>query len=356
MFVSNYSHYFSIDIENDIIEHNDDETFLQNVNTFVETQLSNLYNSDSNRQYKIKDNTTQVINNINKMLSTEIEEDRTSFAESIARRLLNTEKDVQATLTHLNQEVQKGGLIITSFDVNDEQYFAIVKIHYIDFYEEDTFKENRGLPKKDVILKTSICKVSGNSAHNDFYLSDSTKPKGTGAAKFWWDDFLELQPLKTDQENTRVVFSQVDQLLRKEFHKDHREDYWYFRNNLVSYLRTEEHFVLNTMIDRTLGDLDIELLSDKSNDEKEVYRRDLRSKIEALKEKNGQRVFDTEFTVDKKEVKAKIKRKITLLNNVDLNITGEIGDFKQTIIPEKDGDKKYLKIYTDSGYDAFKSR
>lgn len=357
MFQNIFSHYFSVDIDLNQIEHNDNSAFLNNVDTFVEDKLQNLYHSDSNRHYLVKDGTTQVISNINQMLQVREgdESQRIVHAESIARRLLNKEKEVQERITHLEQDVQKGGLIITCFDKDDIRYFAIVKIHYIDFYEEETFEEHRGLPKKNVILKTSICTVSNSNVSNDFYLSDSTKPKGMGAAKFWWDDFLELSPLINDAENTKRVFNQVDDLLKKEFYKDNREDYWFFRNNLVSFLRTEEYFVFNTMIERTLGNLDIDLLQDKSDAEKNVFRSTLTQKIQSVRMKNDQPLFDTEFTIDKKEVKAKIKRNITLLDNVELSIKGEISDFKTSIFAEKEGNRKFLKIYTDSGYDAFKS-
>ena len=353
MYQNIFSHYYSIDIENDIVTHNDNQTFLQNVKTFVKEKMSKLYFSDSNRQYKIKDRTTQVITNIKGMIETDDSQTRVDFGESIARRLLNKEKDVQTRIAQLDQDVQKGGLILTCFEQDSVKYCAVVKIHYIDFYEENTFEEQRGLPKKHVILKTSICKISGNIIDDDFFLSDSTKPKGQGAAKFWWDDFLELAPLINDTDNTKKAFTKVDELLKNEFKED-LASYWYFRNNLVSYLRSEEQFVFNTMIERTTGSLDIEPLDGKDEAEIEEFKQAFERKIRAVQVKNGERQFDTEFTIDKKEVKARVKRTISLLTNVDLNIKGEIPDFKNKIIPGVDGGKKYLKIYTDKGYNEFK--
>jgi len=352
MYENIFAHYYSIDIESDEVTHNDDQFFLQNVKQFVEEKMSNLYFSDSNRQYKIKDNTTQVITNIQKMVESSTAQERTEFGESIAKRLLNKEKDVQSKIAQLDQDVQKGGLILTHFKKDEIKYCAIVKIHYIDFYEENTFEEQRGLPKKHVILKTSICKVNDGLIDEDFFLSDSTKPKGQGAAKFWWDDFLELKPLINDTENTKKAFTKVDELLKKEFKED-LASYWYFRNNLVSYLRAEEQFVFNTMIERTIGALDIEPLDDKEESEIIRYKQALEEKIKSVQIKDSKRQFDTEFTIDKKEVKARIKRKINLLSNVDLDIRGEIEDFNNTIIPSIDNEKKCLKIYTDKGYDAF---
>jgi len=353
MYENIFAHYYSINTETDEVTHNDDQGFLQNVKQFVEEKMSNLYFSDSNRQYRIKDNTTQVITNIQKMVESLTAQERIEFGESIANRLLNKEKDVQSKIAQLDQDVQKGGLILTYFKKDEIKYCAIVKIHYIDFYEENTFEEQRGLPKKHVILKTSICKINDGIIDEDFFLSDSTKPKGQGAAKFWWDDFLELKPLINDTENTKKAFTKVDELLKKEFKED-LASYWYFRNNLVSYLRAEEQFVFNTMIERTIGALDIEPLDGKEESEIDKYKKVLEEKIKSVQIKDSKRQFDTEFTIDKKEVKARIKRKINLLSNVDLDIRGEIEDFNNTIVPSIEDEKKCLKIFTDNGYDAFK--
>lgn len=353
MYRNIFAHYYGIDTDNDIVTHNDDQAFLDNVRIFVEEKMSNLYFSDSNRQYKIKDTTTQVLTNIKSMITTNDSLQRISFGDIIAKRLLSKEKDVQSRITQLEQDVQKGGLVITCFEQDSVKYYAVVKIHYIDFYEENTFDEKRGLPKKHVILKTSICKINGNDIDDDFFLSDSTKPKGQGAAKFWWDDFLELKQLINDTENTKKAFTKVEELLKSEFKED-LPSYWYFRNNLVSYLRSEEQFVFNTMIQRTIGILDIEPLDGKSEAEKEAYKQALEAKIRAVQMKNGEREFDTEFTVDSKEVKARIKRTIPLITNVDLSIRGEIPDFKNKIVPDIDSGRKCLKIYTDTGYEEFK--
>lgn len=353
MYRNIFAHYYSIDTENDVVTHNEEQDFLDNVKAFVEEKMSNLYFSDSNRQYKIKDRTTQVLTNIKSIIETDEIAERVTYGEIIANRLLSKEKDVQTRIAQLEQDVQKGGLILTCFEQDSVKYCAIVKIHYIDFYEEVTFEEQRGLPKKHVILKTSICKLNGNTIDESFFLSDSTKPKGQGAAKFWWDDFLELTPLINNTENTKKAFTKVDDFLKNEFKED-LASYWYFRNNLVSYLRSEEQFVFNTMIERTTGSLDIEPLDEKSEEEIQEYREEFETKIRAVQIKDGKREFDTEFTVDKKEVKAKIKRTIPLITNVDLNIKGEIPDFKTNIIPIIERGKKCLKIYTDSGYNEFK--
>lgn len=352
-----YTIYFTVDIEQNLSEENVDTNFNAHMLTFVEDKLSTLYFSEANREYSKINDTTEVVSMLNQIIINENNVERKIASKIIANRLLREEISVQARISQLNREVQRGGLIISYFEYNEEKYISIIKVHYIDFYEESTFEENRGLPKKDVILKTCITKIENSLTSIEFFLSDSTKIKGEGSAKFWWNDFLELKEIRSDKDNTKESFEQIEGLLKKEFYTNHREDFWYLKNNLIAYYRLSEQFSFTVMMDSTIGDLDLKLLIDKTDEEKEIFKNSLKEKLQRVcSDSRGNRRFDTEFTIDKKEVKAKIKTKITLMPNVDLNLLGEVEDFRTKIIPSiDDQNKKYLKIYSDEGYDKFKS-
>jgi len=356
-FNNEFTVYYTIDISQDDVEDKNDTDFIKHLKKFVENKLSTLYLSDTNRHYIKKDETTQVINNLNELLKKDLLEDKKVLSKKIASRLLDKEKIVQTRISKLNQEVQRGGLIMSHFENNGENFICIIKVHYIEFYEEATFEENTGLPKKDVVLKTCINKLDNNQLSNNFYLSDSTKIKGEESAKFWWDDFLELKTQFTDKDNTKKSFEKFDDLLKKDFYNENKEDYWYLRNNLVSYYQTVEQFQVNDLIDRTMGNLNLNILENKNQDEKDIYKNNLKEKFQSLSHnKNSKRLFDTEFIIDSKEIKARMKRKISLMTNVDLEIKGEIENFKNSIITGKDesqNQKKFIKIYTDNGYDTF---
>ncbi len=352
-----YTVYYTVDVDQKKQERNDDGNFVANMLSFVEKEVSNLYTSDSNREYLKSDDTTQVTSLLNSIIVENDVNKRNNLSEKIAKRLLKEEIAVQSRITQLKRDVQRGGLIISYFENDSEKFISIVKVQYIDFYEESTFKENRGLPKKDVILKTSITKVTTNSTDNKFYVSDSTKNKGEGSAKFWWDDFLELDEVLTNKDNTKESFEQIEDILKKEFYKNHREDYWTLKNNLIAYYRLTEQFSFNSMVESTLGNFDLKINESKTAKEVEELKKSLKTKFKKTQlDKNGNRRYDTEFIIDKKEVTAKVKTKITLMQNVDLNILGEVEDFHGKIIAKKDAqDKKYLQIYTDDGYDKFKN-
>lgn len=40
-------------------------------------------------------------------------------------------------------------------------------------------------------------------------------------------------------------------------------------------------------------------------------------------------------------------------DNIELRINGEVADFRKKIVPESDALGKYLKIYSDTGYEEF---
>lgn len=351
-----YSVYYTIDTEQNAVSENINEEFNSHMVLFIEDKLARLYFSDKNREYLKVNNTTEVVNMLNQIIINE-NDDRKLASETIANRLLREEISVQARISQLNRDVQRGGLIVSYFEFNHEKYIAIVKIHYIDFYEEATFEENRGLPKKDVILKTCITKIENDSTEEQFLLSDSTKKQGEGSAKFWWNDFLELKEIRSDKENTKESYEQIEQILKKEFYTNNREDFWYLKNNLIAYYRLSEQFSFTSMIDSTIGDFNLKLLNEKNDDEKETFKASLKSKFQnTCFDSRGNRRFDTEFTIDKKEINARVKTKITLMPNVDLNLLGEIEDFQTKIIPSiDDQNRKYLKIYSDEGYDKFKN-
>jgi|GEM_PF-3285361 len=354
-FVNKYTTYYVIDTEKNLIELNQDDNYTKNLMLFIKNKLGELYFNEANRKYFIKDANTEVIKHLSNLIEKSDFSEKEKISKQIAEKLLKEEKNVQLKISKLNQSVQSGGLIITHFEKNKTEYISLVKVHYIDFYEESTFLEKRGLPKKEVILKTCITKVFNNELDEDFYLSDSTKSKGILSADFWWNKFLELETVFTNKDNTSNSFSKIDCFFDKKF--DYKEDYWYMRNNLLGFYRTNEKFDINKMVSQTLKSFDLICLEDKSDDEKENYKKNLKSELKKIYlDKNENRLFDTEFFIERKEINKKIKKRIELGNNIDLNINGQVRDFKKTIIAEKDlQDKKYIKIYTDKGYDEFKS-
>ena len=60
-----------------------------------------------------------------------------------------------------------------------------------------------------------------------------------------------------------------------------------------------------------------------------------------------------QFQLEPNVIRARIKKTIALSDNIELRINGEVADFRKKIVPESDALGKYLKIYSDTGYEEF---
>lgn len=77
--------------------------------------------------------------------------------------------------------------------------------------------------------------------------------------------------------------------------------------------------------------------------------------VTKLKKEKEKSKFDGQFEISQKSITARIKSKIELVKNLELNITGEIANLVEVIQAETTTDGlKYIKIFSDKGYDEFK--
>lgn len=352
-----YSSYFSIDLENDIVTLHDSTSFQNNVSEYINTHLINIYGHENSRKYVTDDSAITIPSYIKNIIDSTENDEKNRFSESIAKRLLRSEKDAQDRIGHLNQEVQKGGLILTYFTEGTKSYFALAKVHFIDGRTENEFEKVKVTPDKEHMLKTAIVEIINTDVDSIFELIDSTKNKGEKAAKYWWSDFLELTALTSNQENSKNAVARIDKFLKDKFHEEYREDYWHCRNNMVSYLNSNETFVMQDMVDSVFGDFSLDIFEGKNQSEKNSLKSDLQSGLSNVNTTNtGKVLFDGSFTIDKKVIKLRIKKKVLLHPSISLNIDGEVPNIDSLIKTDMEGSRKVLKIYSNEGYDAFSNR
>jgi hypothetical protein len=82
---------------------------------------------------------------------------------------------------------------------------------------------------------------------------------------------------------------------------------------------------------------------------------DLIDRIAKLPEKWD---FDPSFGIMKEEItKRMVENKIPLAENIDLILSDHIENLESIIVPDKEVDgKKFIKIYSEQGYERFKKR
>lgn len=151
--------------------------------------------------------------------------------------------------------------------------------------------------------------------------------------------------MQDDETNTNNAFSAIDNLLVKRVKKESPADYWYIRNDLITYFRNEPDFLFDQLVERIENH---NVVSSKFEVVKDKFIEELKALPDLPKSK-----FDRQFTLVPKIIRRKIKKTILLDENFELKINGEINDFRNKIFSESDNRGKYIKIYSDNGYDQF---
>jgi hypothetical protein len=258
-----------------------------------------------------------------------------------ARRLVKIEKNAQEGISQLRVEIQKGSLFQAFIEDNNKKFVIISKADHSDFLDETDFTRHAGLPLKKRLFKAALVEVDDDGMINNVYVYDTS----SAMSVYWWRDYLELSELFTDNYNT---MKSLDILERKVFNKiksEYPADHTYLRNSTLGYFRTRNEFFLDEYIQDVFGDYVPANPDFPTNYYVEVVR--------GLPDKFG---FDHKFGIDKNEIKKRrvAENRISLAANVELVLTGQVDNIRETIKSSKEPDgRKYLKIYSDRGYEAF---
>ncbi|MBV6822775.1 nucleoid-associated protein [Pseudomonas sp. PD9R] len=309
------------------------ETSETDLRYYLTRLLEDIIDNTRSQTFKLDDNGF-----IKKLLEELIGSDFNSAAVKFTERLLNCEIEKQDQLGGFTK-LRDGSLLCCHFTVNGEEHIVLVKVDHADFLNEATLMRSAGLPEKQRAQKCATFKVIGDQLDPIVVISDSS-PLLT---EYWWNAFLCLTPLSSPETNTLKSFLALESLLKNRIQPKSKTDYWTLRNSLVGYYTTREQCSFPDMID--------ELFSGYKPDSLDVSMEKLIAEAKELPKKG--KGFDTLFSIAPKIIKARIKRQINLAENVDLRITGEINDFTGMFNTGEDAGRKYLKIYSDQGYEAF---
>tara|TARA_R110000787_G_scaffold286186_1_gene403623 strand:+ start:23563 stop:24585 length:1023 start_codon:yes stop_codon:yes gene_type:complete len=304
--------------------------------SYVEKLVEEIFSSSRSKAYKFQMNlTTEVANQIH-----DISDDNwLDIAQVIAERLFKIEKLTQAKIEHL-VDLRVGSFVQILATVNGNKTLILTKVDHNSYLEEEEFKEQSGLPLNQKVQKTALIIFEADEI-SEVKLTDSNNP----ISKYWWSDFLELEELNSSEKNTSSAFNSINKFLNQKVRKNSPSDYWALRNAVISYFRTHPAIAYDEMISSVFDgyqpdnhDLDIESIKEK---------------ISELPVKNN---FDTQFDVTIEAIKAKIVDQIKLAQNLELKFTGEVDNLKEIISTGiGDNGRKFIRIYSDTGYENFKS-
>ncbi len=344
-----YKDVHIVDYEENKIEPKD---VTDDLNGYIINLVKSIEDSDRLQYFKTEDETKQVISNIKSIVSN-LEEGNTesisSKMKSIASRLLEKEVEVQKKIERLGTNVKRGSLLQTVFydNVKEEYNYLITKTEHTKYMEETEFSIQSGFKIDDRNLWKS-CLVKIIKENDDLKIGD-IKIYLDNSATYWHKDFLELAPIRKEQQNTKQLFSNIERILKKDVHKESKHDYIVLRNALINYIRGKDLIDYYSLIEDIFGKYKCEELDTESKNKL----------INDLNELPSKDKFDIQFKPDPAALNVRIIKQTYELNeNIEL-ILKDTTSIADNISSEADIlGNKYIKIKTNNidAYETFLSK
>lgn len=306
----------------------------ENIHKYVESLVEDIHTNPNRRAYEFKNGSTQVKSTLVPIIQQD--ENLDTLILNNAKRLLEKEIKSQERIARLNKEIQKGSLLHLSFYSDNSHKVIVCKVEHDEVLSEVTFDLIRGLNTKKKVFKAILVYLDDDHNITYNYVNDKN------SSKYWWDDFLELIQLNTDDENTEKSLNELDKALttyRSKFYAD----YLLLRNTLIGYYRSND--TLN------YSDVITNVFESYSAVNPAFPKEKLLAKVKGLPEKKG---FDTQFKISKKKITKKIKQRIRLQSNLYLSLDDFVENLKNILTPIEEGGNKYVRILSTEGYEQIK--
>ncbi len=324
-----------IDYENNAVYVRDTpETF----SDYVRQLITYINGNTSIREYRTRSVNTEVISCILDIVKNQIDSDLVmGKIDFIANRLLLKEREAQTSVAHMDTNVQKGSLIqALLYDEEDDKYtYLLAKVEHTDFVDDSDFSFKSGFSKDmKKLWKSCTFEIDDLNA-----ASFSAKVYSNTVAKYWYDNFLELDQVVSDEVNTDKAFRAIESTLNRNVKNIAPRDHTLLRNSLIAYFRSNDFIDYNTMITNTVENYHpVELEQEK-----------LEKVIEKLRELPEKHNFDQQFNTVSSAINARIRKVYDVCHGVQLKITDAIDDFDDTIKAYRDNDgNRYIRIKTDN--------
>lgn len=324
-----------IDYENNAVYVRDTpETF----SDYVRQLITYINGNTSIREYRTRSVNTEVISCILDIVKNQIDTDLVmGKIDFIANRLLLKEREAQTSVAHMDTNVQKGSLIqALLYDEEDDKYtYLLAKVEHTDFVDDSDFSFKSGF-SKDMKKLWKSCTFEIDELNSAYY---SAKVYSNTVAKYWYDNFLELDQVVSDEVNTDKAFRAIDSTLNRNVKNIAPRDHTLLRNTMITYFRSNDYIDYDTMIKNTL----------ENYQPMELEQEKLEKVIEKLRELPEKHNFDKQFNTVSSAINARIRKVYDICQWVQLRITDYVDDFDDTIKAYRDNDgNRYIRIKTDN--------
>ena len=301
---------------------------------YIEGLIGSVTRDTSSRLFKFRSNTTEVSASVDKILKNDYEK----APQIIADRLLAKEKEAETKYAKITK-LLKGSLVQSVVNAQDTLYVFIAKLDHHSFLDEVDLIKRTGLPYDKKVLKAALIQIANGKKSDHVTVYDTN----SRISEYWWQDFLELEEERSDQQNTQIAFQSVDHLLSREIGNKSKHDYMILRNATIFFFRNQPQMDYGQFVSHLLDNYEPTVA--------EINIERVRQKILALPQS---KVFDQKFNLDKSVIKAKISKSIFLRENLELRLKAEIHDLEHVIEAYDENGVRGIKIKTDEGWRHFK--
>lgn len=319
------------------------ETFdnLDNINTYALDLISICAERAGDRDYEFDHTRHTTCDYIMNILN---DIDREGSSMLLAEKLARVEFETNDQIAHLNSVIPMGVLFVAYVDMEldgqDLFKFVLAKADYTEFIQQATGTVTSGLPTKKKIFKSFMVNV--NQDANPVILSnlitfDPMKTK----ANYWWNQFLELKELRSDEQNTKTAIKLLKSQILDKIKEQHPEAYLPLYNCTIGYMRTEGDFDLEDFRDHVFG---AQVINDPTfNMER------WKQKITNLTV--GETKFDAHFTKKPQVVKEKMyETELQLAPYIELKVKRNFAGRENVMKPMEDNGDQGIFIKSDAGY------
>lgn len=336
-----FSKLYKIDLSQKAATEKPDYLNNDNFKKYIIELLNQIGKKEPERLYKFKSDFTEVRGLMTKILA---ENEYVASCQTIANRLLNKEIVAQIDLDKkkLGTEIQKGMLIISLIRMTDDALKLIIsKVDYDEFISEMTGEIESGLSLRKKVYKAFVCELNNAFQICKTLIFDTNKR----TSGYWWDKFLELDVVTTNEENTTRAFDAIETTILKPLNQKHKADYFNLWNSTIRYFRATEEFSIEDYIQNCIGDY---LPYDET-----LNIETLKTKIRELPQTHKE-PFDSRFEIVKSKITKRLKNTIKLTDQIELHLKQDIPNKESTIIPwlRPDG-AKFVMIKSPEGYEYF---
>lgn len=336
-----FSKLYKIDIFQNSASEKADYLKYENFKKYILELLDQIGKKSPERLYKFKSDFTEVRASITRIVQ---DKEYNLSCQTIANRLLKMEILAQDYLDKkkLGTEIQKGMLIISLIRMTDEALKLIIsKVDYDEFISEMTGEIETGLSLRKKVYKAFVAELNNEFQITKTLIFDTNQR----TSAYWWDKFLELDVVTTNEENTRRAFDAIETLILNPLEQKHKADYFHLWNSTIRYFRATVEFSIDDYIQNGIGDylpydtkLNITSLIDKIRELPQTYKEP----------------FDERFEIVKEKITKRLKNTIHLTDQIDLHLKQDIPNQEKTIIPFKRPDGvKFVMIKSPEGYEYF---